>query len=68
MPLQVFQRDLAAGCTMVNVLVNSFSIGLWGVYSLLCSVLGVGNSALNKTETCPHLVMEDGQKAEEIKS
>lgn len=52
---------------MMNVLVNSFNIGLWGVYSLLCSVVGVGNSALNKTETCPHLVMEDGQKAEEIK-
>ena len=63
----MFQRDLAAGCTMMNVLVNSFNIGLWGVYSLLCSVVGVGNSALNKTETCPHLVMEDGQKAEEIK-
>lgn len=52
---------------MMNVLVSLFIMGLLGVCSLSCSVVGVGNCSVNKTETCPHLVMEDRQKTEEVK-
>lgn len=53
--LQVFQRDPAIGCTVTSLLVDLSNASFLGVYSLSCSVLGVGNRAVNKTETCPHL-------------